>query len=246
MLRSRIDLQAILQQSHPHVDLRLQAFETSKSSFLKAVSSYKNRSIATISERRTNQAAEKKRIAEKVKSIEAETNSCNIREIALVEELEKEKEERNDAQAVVANLTRQLASLNEKCAALDVEMEQYRAIADNLRRERQNEQRTLGNHASHVSPEVEACQTRLACVVEGLKKHKDRILVRFSSIDESDPQREFTFVIDLVNPTFTVPTSSPPLRSLPLLVDELNETKDLYAFIHRMRQEFVKLVAASS
>lgn len=83
-MRPQIDLGALLTQTHPHIDLKLQAFEDSRNSFLKAVASYKNRNIATISERRNTQAAEKKRIAEKTKGVETETDVCKIKEIELV------------------------------------------------------------------------------------------------------------------------------------------------------------------
>lgn len=80
----QIDLKAILAQPNPHIDLKLQAYESSTKNFLKAVSNYKNRSIATISDRRTTQVAEKKRVEEKVKSVETEINECKIKEIELV------------------------------------------------------------------------------------------------------------------------------------------------------------------
>lgn len=48
--------------------------------------------------------------------------------------LEREQEERKEVEAVVTSLKRQLASLNEKCAAIDAEIEEYRAITGNLQR----------------------------------------------------------------------------------------------------------------
>jgi len=48
--------------------------------------------------------------------------------------LEKEQEEKREAEQSVATYKRQLASLREKVASIDVEIEQYRAITANLRR----------------------------------------------------------------------------------------------------------------
>lgn len=48
--------------------------------------------------------------------------------------LEKEQEERKEAEVSVAAFRRQLASIKEKCASLDAEIEQHRAIVQNLRR----------------------------------------------------------------------------------------------------------------
>lgn len=81
----QIDLKALLAQPNPHIDLKLQAYETSTRNFIKAVSNYKNRSIATIAERRATHIAETKRYAEKVKAVEDETKACKIKEIELAE-----------------------------------------------------------------------------------------------------------------------------------------------------------------
>lgn len=226
----QIDLATVLSVNNPQIDLKLQAYETSTRNFLKAVSNYKNRSISTISERRTNQAAEKKRIAEKSQAIESETNQCKVREIELVAgessfaycrlcnyltsklDLQREQEERKDAEVSVATFKRQLNSLHERCTAIDSELEQYRAIVGNLRRgtswlylqpllsnqgstEKQKERSTLGTHATHVFPDLDAYERRLACVIEGIEK--DQLLVRFTRIDNANPDREFSFVIDI-------------------------------------------------
>ena len=49
-------------------------------------------------------------------------------------ELEKEREERKEAELSVAAFERQLSSIKEQCALLDVEIEQRRAVVMNLRR----------------------------------------------------------------------------------------------------------------
>lgn len=49
-------------------------------------------------------------------------------------ELEKEREERKEAELSVAAFERQLASIKEQCALLDIEIEQRRAVVLNLRR----------------------------------------------------------------------------------------------------------------
>lgn len=46
----------------------------------------------------------------------------------------KEQEERRDVEQSVAVLKRQLDSMRETCAAIDSEIEQYRAVVSNLQR----------------------------------------------------------------------------------------------------------------
>jgi kinetochore protein Spc25 len=152
----QIDLASLVLEQNPQIDLRIPAYEASTRNFLKAVSNYKNRAIATISDRRATQAAEKKKILEKTQAVELETNQCKVKEISLVAgnflfsrhflvfgawltmimgvDLQKEQEERKEAELGVAAFKRRLASLRDKCAAIDAEIEQYRAITSNLER----------------------------------------------------------------------------------------------------------------
>lgn len=60
--------------------------------------------------------------------------------------------------------------------------------------EKDKERSTLSTHASSAAPELNACEACLSCVVEGIEK--DQLLIRFSNVDKSDPDREFSFVLD--------------------------------------------------
>ncbi len=133
-------------------------------------------------------------------------------------ELDKEQEEKKESEASVATFRRQLASVKEKCASLDVEIEQHRIITANLMRgmsfaptltpplstetytppclaERKREHSILTGHASRTQPEVETCEDRLKCAIEGIDK--DKIFVRFTHIDPADLAREFSLVVDV-------------------------------------------------
>jgi kinetochore protein Spc25 len=80
----QIDLKAILSQEHPSIDLRVHTYENSTRNFLKALTSYKNRAITTISERRKHQALEKKKAVERTQAVETEINQCKLKEVDLV------------------------------------------------------------------------------------------------------------------------------------------------------------------
>ena len=81
----QIDLAGLLSQPNPHIDLKLDAYEKDTKKFLKAVSTYKNNSIAQISDLRARGAAEKKKLQERVQAVETETNNCKVLEIELNE-----------------------------------------------------------------------------------------------------------------------------------------------------------------
>jgi len=80
----QIDLASVLAEQNSHIELRTHIYENSTRNFLKALITYKNRAIATISDRRKHQAMEKKKMAERINLVEAETNQCKLREIELV------------------------------------------------------------------------------------------------------------------------------------------------------------------
>jgi kinetochore protein Spc25, fungi type len=80
----QIDLAMLLEQQNPQIDLRIQAYETTTRNFLKAVTSFKNKAIALIIERRNAQATEIKRATEKIQVVEAETNQCKLKELEML------------------------------------------------------------------------------------------------------------------------------------------------------------------
>ena len=113
-----------------------------------------------------------------------------------------------------------------------------------------------------TQPEVAACEDRLKCAIEGIDK--DKILIRFTHIDPADLTREFSLVVDVSSRAYKgtssppqsfpfsahewrltnvgpVPTTTPFLPNLPILLDELNESRDIYVFIRRVREAFQDL-----
>lgn len=80
----KLDLSTILAQQHPHIDLRLDSYETSTRNFLKAVSGYTQRALTEITRRKNMHIAEKNRIADKTLLVENETNNCKVKELELI------------------------------------------------------------------------------------------------------------------------------------------------------------------
>ncbi|KAI0685546.1 chromosome segregation protein Spc25-domain-containing protein [Cytidiella melzeri] len=236
----KFDLAALLAQQNPHIDLDLELYEHSTRNFLKAVSHYTHTAQAEITRRKNAHTHEKKRLAEKIQSHENETNVCKVKELELIAELDREREERKKAELSAVQLERQLATIREQCSQLDAEIEQKRAVVMDLRRERDRERSILETYASRTAPELLECERRLQCYVEGIEK--DKVLLRFTHIDKGNPDREFSVVIDVSSSVYKVPTTSPALPTLPILLDELNETRDVYAFIKQVRQAFEHLV----
>jgi kinetochore protein Spc25 len=142
------------------------------------------------------------------------------------------------------------------------ESEAYATYIERWSAEKNKERSTLSSYASHVLPQSQTCEERLACKIEGVER--DRLLVRFARLDPTDPEREASFVIDIATQTFkgiygfswlcastgayaddcySVITASPQLPSMNILVSNLNESRDIYAFIRDVRAAYKVLVS---
>ncbi|KAI0042089.1 hypothetical protein FA95DRAFT_1610468 [Auriscalpium vulgare] len=237
----RVNLAAVLEAQNPTIDLRVGAFEASTRNFAKAIADWTNRGKAEIAQRRNAFNAEKKKIHDKSEHVQSETNKCKVQEIELIAVLEKEREEAKEAESSVAALKRQLTSTREACALLDTEIEHYRAMAGNLRREREAERTVLDAHASEVAVEVTACEHATQCFIEGVGQ--DQLLIRYLHISKRDWSREASFVLDVSSRTYKVITATPQLPNLPILLDRLNESRDVYAFIRDVRAAYRDLLS---
>ena len=71
---------------------------------------------------------------------------------------------------------------------------------DSFLAERNRERSILDTYASRTAPELIEFERRLQCYVEGIEK--DKILVRFTHVDKSDFDREFSVVIDVSSNTY--------------------------------------------
>ncbi len=63
--------------------------------------------------------------------------------------------------------------------------------------ERNRERSILETYASRTTPELLETERRLQCYVEGIER--DKILLRFTHIDKTDVDREFSVVIDVAS-----------------------------------------------
>ncbi|KAI0671281.1 hypothetical protein C8Q78DRAFT_974398, partial [Trametes maxima] len=209
----------------PQIDLRLDSYETSTRNFLTAVSNYTQRAVSEISNRKAAYAAEKKRIAEKTQQIETEISQSKLKEIELIAVLDKEQEEKKESEASVAAFRRQLNSIKEKCASFDVEIEQHSTVAANLLR------------GTSFLPYIHLFSTPwrpiAACNLSTPSCARFYPSLRFR-------HHRISSFLDVSERAYKVPTTT-PFPTLPILLDELNESRDIYAFVRRVRHAFHEL-----
>lgn len=80
----KFDLAALLAQQNPHIDLRIEAYETSTRNFLKAVSQYTQVAQAEITRRKNEHLRTRKQIAEEIQKKEKDINQCKVKELELI------------------------------------------------------------------------------------------------------------------------------------------------------------------
>lgn len=132
-----LDLASILAQSNPQIDISTTQFDNSTHNFLKSVSRYSARAIAEMTKRRDKYHTISKKIQEQTNEVISETNRCKEREIELVEEMEREREEKREAESSAAGYRRQLAVLRDECDAIDAEITQLKLTNEALKRGKQ-------------------------------------------------------------------------------------------------------------
>ena len=83
-----------------------------------------------------------------------------------------------------------------------------RATINRLTRpqEKEREENLLRSRAQEVNYKLRACEEMLHGVIEGIAD--DQVLIRFTHIDPSDLNREFSVVIDVSNKTYKGKASS--------------------------------------
>ena len=77
--------------------------------------------------------------------------------------------------------------------------------------EKEREENLLRSRAQEVNYKLRACEEMLHGVIEGIAD--DQVLVRFTHIDPSDLDREFSVVIDVSNKTYKGAGSSETPRT---------------------------------
>lgn len=144
--------------------------------------------------------------------------------------------------------------MNQAIQSLSLERDQHVAQRDQIkseiasvqaaikqRREAQAaHQRSLDAQARHNAPELAFWEKCLGMRMEGTGVD-DRIKFVFVCIDERDAERECWFELDIGGREYEVAATKPRLDrdEVDALVERLNETKELSAFLKGMRTLFV-------
>ncbi|KAJ9111849.1 hypothetical protein QFC20_002436 [Naganishia adeliensis] len=177
--------------------------------------------------------------------LEREIEEEREKERVMLKELEEEREHHANLQRYNQELQVAVNRATEQQTTLDSELIKLRHEMMALKIDKQRQKKVLIEQKELDVPEVKKVEYLLGWKIEAVKP--TTIWNRFTQIDPNDPEREFSMLIDFSDGNrYAVPNCSPPLSGLADLVAQLNEDRDLYTFIKRVRAGFRDQLTASA
>lgn len=234
------DLRKLLAQQNPTIPLYFESTQEKMTAFKSALTTYVTSGQAEIARRREKYDTLQRRERDKTAKMNAEIEQFRVDEMNLMKTLKKEQEEKAEAEAKLAEYNAQFKDVEENRVTVDVELEGLRARAEKLRIEKSQDVAKLERQVALNEPEARALEEVLKWSVEGVER--DILKIKFTHLDEMNPAREFSFVIDLSERRYKVSTSSPLLPQMSALVEWLNETREFYWFVKKVRKAFQQYV----
>ncbi|ODN78739.1 hypothetical protein L202_04302 [Cryptococcus amylolentus CBS 6039] len=224
----------------PSLDLRWEPFQQHVENFLTAIDAYTQSARTEIVARATDHYAtvrdKKAEMEETEKRIQLERE----KEGDMLATLESERHVLADLNSSLSHLQNSLAKTKEQSSSLEAELKALRTEVRSEETEKERQKKMLNDMRNRDTVELKQMEEALGWKVEGIKA--DQLLMRFYLIDPDDPAREFSFIVDVAKQDYTVPNCDPPIPTLPQLVRQLNEDRDLFSFIKKVRKAFRALI----
>ncbi|EIW67257.1 hypothetical protein TREMEDRAFT_64507 [Tremella mesenterica DSM 1558] len=238
-LRSLFDVSAS-KGGTPTIDLEWGPFHAHVEAFLNAIDAYTIRAKTEIANRASDHATS-------VRDLHAEKDECERRitlererEVEMLAAIENERLTLADLTSSLSHIQKTLAKVKEQSASLETELTSLTREVNITKAEKERQAKVLDEMRGRDGDELRALEEALGWKVEGVKQ--DLLLMKFTLLDPSDPDREFSLVVDVSKPEYSVPNCSPPLPNLPELVKQLNTDREFFAFIKRVRKAFRALI----
>ncbi|KAG8694494.1 kinetochore-associated Ndc80 complex subunit spc25 [Ceratobasidium sp. 394] len=234
------DLRKTLGQQNPVIPLYFESTQERMVALKSALTAYVTSGQAEIARRKDKYETLQRRERNKVAQMNAEIEQFRVDEMNLLKQLKTEQEEQAETEAKLAEFNARLKDIDENRVAVDAELGGLRAKVEKLKLEKSKDLAKLERQAAMNEPEARALEDLLKWNVEGVDPNVIRI--KFTHVDEANPAREFSFVMDLSESRYKVSTSSPLLPQMSGLVDWLNETREFYWFVKKVRMAFQQYV----
>ncbi|KAG0371749.1 kinetochore-associated Ndc80 complex subunit spc25 [Mortierella sp. AD032] len=170
------------------------------------------------------------------REVREEMKVAVAQETVLNKTLQKEKEEVQHMAKSIQQLSATLEDMNQTRSLHETQLELLRKEVKAKREAKIALKKALDEQVLKNKPELASFESFLSMRIVGVKV--DHIGFVFTRISEQDWEREYTITLDVSQHHFSASDCSPALPELPALLQYLNETRDFYGFMKRVRQAF--------
>ncbi|WVR07494.1 hypothetical protein IAU60_004536 [Kwoniella sp. DSM 27419] len=240
-----ISLQSLLEESSssgtaPEVDLQWEPFQRHVEAFLTGIDNYVLRAKTEIVGRANDHAAFLRDKKAEKEEMERQIQLEREREVDMLSTLESERHTLTDLTSSLNHLQSSLAKVKDQSAALEADLSALRKEVKSEKAERERQGKVLDDMRDRDEVELRELEEVVGLKIEGIKA--DLLMLRFTLLDPADPTREFSILVDVSKQDYTVPNCDPSLPSLPDLVRQLNQDRQFFLFIKRVRKAFRALI----
>ncbi|TPX48136.1 hypothetical protein SeLEV6574_g02193 [Synchytrium endobioticum] len=123
--------------------------------------------------------------------------------------------------------------------------EELQFKVDNMTADIKRRKHALEKRRRHRFEEIQNTQAELRAYEERLKLHigsigEDKIWIKYTHICEADVNRVYQFVVEFRQKAYLVSDCHPLVDDLDANLRLLNQTRDFYDFLKRMRRSFIE------
>lgn len=167
-------------------------------------------------------------VREQIEQCHRQDDECRQRQA-------KDEQALAESQHAAEEVHIQLDTVRDVEQKLAAEVKQHRSLLGKHESRRAAKERELTERQQVHQPQIDFFERHLGLRMVGERDQSMRFV--FTRIDPRQPDREYSFVMGVGGAQYEVTECQPPLSGMPKLVKQLNEDRDFYGFIKRVRQE---------
>ncbi|KAJ1675066.1 kinetochore-associated Ndc80 complex subunit spc25, partial [Spiromyces aspiralis] len=177
---------------------------------------------------------------EREKEMAAEVEALTKQHQQLVKAFEDEHSREEVMQVSVEQLEVEQEQINLEVAELEEELSQLECELEERKRGLERMRGVVESQQKEDRPELEFFERVLGLEIRGGDRDNELVFV-FTKVSTIYPDKPYLIAVDLSKRTYKVSRCEPAISKLDQLVDWLNETRDFYSFLKKLRAEFVTL-----
>ncbi|KAK3816762.1 MAG: chromosome segregation protein Spc25-domain-containing protein [Linnemannia elongata] len=170
------------------------------------------------------------------REVREEMKIAVAQETALTKTLQKEREEAQIMTKTIQQLSATYEDMKQTRALHETQLDLLRKEVKAKREAKIALKKALDEQVLKNKPELASYESFLSMRIVGVKV--DHIGFIFTRISEQDWEKEYSITLDVSQHEFSASDCSPELPELPALLRYLNETRDFYGFMKKVRQAF--------